>query len=307
MAKKILVTCVCLCFVGLAFFDVAGFVDAGRRGLSLFSMNVLPVLFPFFFVTSLMVESGVFSQGRQLNKSPGRIGITVWFLSILSGFPTSARMLGELYKNGRITRASAMRISTFTSTPSPIFVVATVGTILYGSTALGVVIFMSIIFGALANGLIYTRVRFNNCSVQAVQPLSHPKPLPEVIAIALQNSIQSILAVGGLIVIFFILGNQLDSLLDLPHSFDVILSSLLEMTNGVFTAAQGGVGFDPGITFVSLLVPVAILAFGGLCVGMQGLIFAKNFGMPFWFYLLYKSTHTVLSIGVALVLLFLLR
>ena len=70
-----------------------------------------------------------------------------------------------------------------------------------------------------------------------------------------------------------------------------ILAGIFELTTGVHTAPA------------NLLIPCAIISFGGLAVAMQGFLFLKTFRMPFWFYLLYKVTHTVFALLIYLVVL----
>ena len=92
---RILILFFCLAFATLVFVDVAGFVTASREGFSLFTQSVLPVLFPFFFITSLAVHGGVDKRWQ------------VYAFSLLGGFPTSARMIAELHERGRLSRNNA--------------------------------------------------------------------------------------------------------------------------------------------------------------------------------------------------------
>jgi len=304
---------ICLLFIGLIFLNLTSFIDSGRAGFALFSSNVLPVLFPFFFITSLMIESGMFdTTPRFLSKImksvfnvDGKVA-GIFGLSILSGYPTSARMLAELYDKGEISRSDAIRASTFTSITSPIFVIATVGAALYGNMRMGIVIFIAMVIGAILNGIIYRKVSFKNEKVQNSTPHKvedksehiSRRSTSDAIMSSLQSSIQSILMVGGLIVIFFIIAGQIDTLFNLSMRYDIILSSLLEMTRGIFLLSTIT---DTTILF-HIVIGTIILTIGGFCIAMQGFLFFKRFSMPLWFYLLYKTTHTLLSACVALII-----
>jgi len=272
-------------FVALVFVDVEGFIDASWRGVMLFGRNVMPVLFPFFFITSLLTVSGFFSGRR----NPV---LAVWGLSLLGGYPTSSRMLLELVERGEMSRERAIHTATFTSTPGPIFVIATVGTVLFGDTRLGWIILLSTIIGGLLNGLVFFKKH------PPIQAAVIQRKVPDsVISVALQSAIASVLSVGGLIVIFFVVGNQLDVLFSLAHIADTVLSGFLEMTAGVFKASNLAIPLTH-----QFLLAVAFLSFGGLCVGMQGFLFLGKLGMRFRFYLLFKFTHTVLSVLVGMLL-----
>lgn len=277
-------------FAVLCFADVSGFVLASRNGFNLFARNVLPVLFPFFFITGLMTEAGL--RGRTS---------TVMLLSYTSGFPTSAKLLSELYQKGEINRVKAIKLATATSTVSPIFVIATVGVGLLGSAWSGVIVFTGMILGALANGILFNII-LGKRKQQNISPFNAGKDYAKdvakidigaTIANTLQNALQSIFSVGGMIVLFYIITAQLDTVLGLSQVAGAILASIFEMTVGVFVSVP---------LSTSILVPTAVLTFGGLSVGMQGYLFFRKFGMSFWFYLLYKITHTLFAVTIVWIL-----
>ena len=295
-----MIVAVCATFIAIAFYDITAFVDNSRRGLLLFGNNVLPVLFPFFFISSLLIELNLFK------KRGARFGVVA--MSFLSGYPTGARMLSELYARGQITRQQAIHTATYTSTASPIFVIATVGVALYGDVRLGVIIFASHVLGAVVNGLLYNHpallrraplhkggepfpARTSSPPNGGVDARSADGVVSDAISRALYSSVQNILAVGGLIIIFFIAAAP----------FGLWGAAILEMTTAVFHASELGAS---GVW--RAVIPCAIVSFGGLCVAMQGFVFLRAFGMPVWFYLLYKVTHAVFAvlICVFLVLIF---
>ena len=315
--KRLLTVIACFLFIALAFFDIANFADAGRRGLNLFTGNVLPILFPFFFVTSVLVGLDFFTGiapifapiTKRLFKTSGQAA-PVWLLGLLSGYPTGARMLSELYTSGQISHADALKTATFTSTSSPVFIIATVGSVMFGSIAFGLLVFIATTAGAIINGIMFRNISFTSCKISPQTPTAFLTPMPRVlgkdnlsniISNSLASSIQSILAVGGLIIIFFVVTSQIDNIFNLGWALEIIVAGTLEMTTGVFVlsahAQLGGI-----TTLASLVIATAIVTFGGLCVAMQGFVFFKNLDMSLGFYLLYKTTHTIFAVAVVTLL-----
>ena len=298
--KKVFAVLVCLGFVALAFWDVSAFIASGRRGLLLFANNVLPVLFPFFFVTSLFLELDFFGAiARPFRKvMKGVFGVSgeaapVAVLSFIGGYPTGARMLAELYNRGQLSRSDAVRAATFTSTCSPIFIIATVGTVFLKSTSLGVLIFAAHLVGAAINGLFYRGVRFREYKMQSAKcEIRGKQPISDCVANALDSAVRNIFAVGGLIVIFFIAAQP----------FGVVITSVLEVTSGTHAIAEELAAGGRLASIWAAVLPCAAVSFGGLCVAMQGFVFLRAFKMPFWFYLLYKTTHAVIAVGLCAVL-----
>jgi len=281
---RIAILVFCTSFAALAFINVEGFIDASRQGFSLFTQSVLPVLFPFFFITSLAIHGGASKPWQ------------VYAFSLLGGFPTSARMISELHERGQLSRRQSIRLCIATSFPSPIFIVATVGISLFASIQIGLIALAAITIGAAINGFLYKPTN-GRPQVAPTKPTVGALPQQSPLSAALQSAIQGIMMVGGLIVIFYIIGAQIDSLFNLPPALDVTTSSLLEMTAGVFRLSS--LNMTP---FVQTITVTAILAFSGLCIGLQGMLFFKKFGMSLRFYFLYKTTHALLAILVAICL-----
>jgi hypothetical protein len=292
MSKIIAVFC-CVFFMILAFIDVGAFVANARAGLMLFGNNVAPVLFPFFFISGLLIELNLFKGARAQ-----KVGVVL--MSYLSGYPTGARMISQLYTRGEITRTAAIKMATFTSTCSPIFIIATLGAALYQDVRLGVIIFISHIIAMLLTGLCTSFMwdKFTKKSrATPTAPLQNSADAvtrsqgakPDVcfaVSNALTSAVSNILAVGGLIMVFFVASANL------PWW----AAAVLEMTTGVFRAEGLFVGIWGAV------VPCVIVSFGGLCVAMQGYVFLGKFALPPWFYFAYKAFHAVTAGFIAAII-----
>lgn len=255
------------------------FLAAGQDGLQLIATAVLPVLFPFFVLTTLI-----------LNLTTATRPWLVTILSYCSGYPNGARLTQNLYKEQRLTLPQAQQLSIITSTPSPIFVIATAGTVFLQNTLLGCVIFICALVGALLNGRLWRLDR----------PKTKQSPLPPNMATpttqqspnffkafsdALASATTAIVNVCGVVLFFYIAAR----LLRLPP----LLAGLLEMTTGVAATTN------------PLLIQFFV-TFGGLSVAMQQQIFMQNFHIKFWTYLAYKTTHALFACALlSLYLLFL--
>ncbi len=246
------------------------FIQSGQEGIALLGKAVLPVLFPFFVLTNLIINI--------LNTNNKYF---VGLLSICSGYPNGTRMAKLLYDNGQISKTQARNFCIWTSTPSPIFTIATVGTIILSNTKIGIMIFISSVLAAFINGIIWKEDEgFKKNSTKII---TDKKPFFQLFNEAIFNSISAILNVCGIVLFFYILAK----VLYLP----VILSGVIEMTTGTFQ------------TLHPLLIQF-FLSFGGLCIACQNFIFSDKFEISFWKYISYKLTHSILSMGILSLILF---
>ncbi len=250
------------------------FLSIGQDGLHIIATAVLPVLFPFFVLTSLILSLCHVTHPW-----------LVTTLAYCSGYPNGARLTQTLYEQNQINLSQAKHLLITTSTPSPMFVIATAGMIFLHDVKLGCVIFLCTIISALLNGLLWQAKRFQ----------SHPNNLPvktkqlkhffTAFSDALTSATAAIVNVCGIVLFFYIFTH----LIRLP----VILTGLLEMTTGVATTTNPYL-----IQF--------FVTFGGLSVAMQQQLFMQNFHIKFRTYLAYKITHAILACSLlALYLLFL--
>lgn len=240
------------------------FLSAGQDGLSLIATAILPVLFPFFVITSLILNLTNTTKP--------------WFVIILaycSGYPNGVRLTQNLYLKKRIDLNQAKNLAIVTSTPSPIFVIATAGSVFLKDVTLGCVIFCCSIFAALINGWLWHQKNNSQATTPYLLNKTHSSlNFFQALSDALTNATTAIVNVCGVVLFFYILTR----LLCLP----AFLSGLLEMTTGVSQ------------TLNPFLIQFFV-TFGGFSIAMQQQLFMQHFQIKLGTYLLYKITHAVLA------------
>lgn len=250
------------------------FLEAGQDGLRLIATAVLPVLFPFFVLTTLILNLTKTAQ-------PWLVAL----LSYFSGYPNGARLTQNLYLQNRINLSQAKNLSIITSTPSPVFVIATAGTVFLHDVKLGCVIFLCAVISALLNGWLWQTKSTSSPNLITAKPYATLPSFFQSFSDALSSATTAIINVCG-VILFFYIGTRL---LDLAP----VLAGLFEMTTGVARTTN------------PFLIQFFV-TFGGLSVGMQQQIFMQSFQIKFRTYLAYKTTHAILACALlALYLLFL--
>ena len=251
------------------------FLAVGQDGLHIIATAVLPVLFPFFVITGLI-----------LNLTNTTRTWVVALLAYTSGYPNGTRLTQTLYQQNRINLTQAKKLIITTSTPSPIFVIASAGMVFLHNVKLGCIIFLCSIFSAILNGWLWC---FKQSPIPKptipVQKKINTKSFFAVFSDALASATSAIVNVCGIVLFFYITTH----LLNLP----IMLTGIMEMTTGVAATTN------------PLLVQFFV-TFGGLSVAMQQQIFMRDFQINFRTYLGYKLTHAILACGLlSLYLLFL--
>ena len=277
------------------------FIDSARQGVFLWGNNVLPALFPFMFLTKILV--GI------LPKYKIRPSIYVFSISVLSGYPISSKLLRDYYDKGLITTEYAKRVYSYSATSGPIFVIGTVGAMFFNDIKVGIMIFVVHIITSLLTGLLLGGFKRSNVDtdIKSDTDVNYGKVISESIF----SSISSILMVGAYIMVFYVLFDAITSigLLDIVtrwlekvnvHS-DLsfgILAGMIELTRGVYEL--GGIGSK-----LAIAVSGGLISFSGFCILMQSYTFLQPVGVTFRYILLVKIIHALLTfIGLAILLLF---
>lgn len=273
-------------------------------GLRAWALNVLPGVLPFIFLTKAISSLGhaqTFANtfSRPFQKMYGCSGSSsyVYLMSILSGYPVGAKMTADLYQNGEISRTEALRMTSFCSNSGPMFIIGAVGAGMLKSAYLGYIIFFAHALGALLNGFLYRKLKRENLP-NAVKSKQEKRQFN--IGEIVNDSAISIIAVGTIIAIFFVVIHSLQPFFNLfPSPIASVLEGLIEITKGCI---------DISSVMPLKLATIActfVISFGGLSTILQSLTMLKKLDMPVGLFILQKITHALIAtILIAFFLLF---
>lgn len=226
-------------------------------GITVWAHNILPALFPFMVLTTLFTKIIPQKKFSFTEKLFGVACDDIFTLSILCGYPVGAKSIQE----STFDVETLERMCSFCSTASPIFMIATVGARLIENGIATIIIVLSQLSAAILNGLVFSKKKKKICHVNTPRKIS-----PSLISDAITNSALSVISVGGLIALFFMLTDMLKTILPATIASSVAVSyliGLLEMTNGIIGIAK------QSDIFTATVLCSSLLALGGLCVFLQ--------------------------------------
>lgn len=305
--------------------DPPRYIASARIGLTVFAMNVIPSLFPFMFLTKLLIETGGFrSEFGFLGKIYSKIfnlprkSFYIFLLAAVCGYPIGAKLISEGRQRGELTDPSAKKLTALCSNASMIFLIGTVGCAMLGSLTAGIIIYLSnlvaCILTAILMSFFYREKDFSES--YAIPQVQNAKG---ALFSAMSDSVMSVFIVGGYITLFSVIGEALvaskivlplqyllGGILSLmtvsPHVANGIVSGLLEFTNGCNAVSTYGLN-------VSVSAPICafMTGFGGLSVSMQCLTYLKQVQIKTSYYFLTKILHGIISLLLSVFLLLFIR
>lgn len=274
---------ICACFMICAFLQApASMLAASQESIRLWLTGVFPSLFPFMTACGILLRTGAAERiGRLLHPLMhplfGLSGIAAFpfFLGILSGYPTGAKITAQLYKNGQIDQAQAQQILLFSNNPGVIFLVCTIGAGFFGMPLWGYLLLASVLLSSVATAFIRKFCRKNPPSFPQIScPPLLQTSRSEILSSAVSDAVNTIFLIGGYLILFGTFSEAMkqtglfhalsEILFFLPlsaGSLQGICSGMLEMTNGAYLMSQSPDSLRLRLTLIAFLV-----SFGGLSI-----------------------------------------
>ena len=158
-------------------------MGAMRDGLKLCGNVIVPSLFPFFVLSSLVVELGMSRYlGRlfqpvmaPLFRVNGACASAL-ALGFVGGYPVGARTAISLYQNGQCSKTEAERLLAFCNNSGPAFIFGVVGAGVFGSGALGLLLYL-VHMAASPQGAAPGGPVSNRLLPRRLHPLGHRGPV----------------------------------------------------------------------------------------------------------------------------------
>ena len=289
-------------------------MEAMGDGLKLCGNVIVPSLFPFFVLSSLVVELGLSRYlGRLLEPvmvplfRVGGACSTALALGFVGGYPVGARTAISLYQSGQCSKAEAERLLAFCNNCGPAFILGVVGTGIFGSGVVGLVLYLAHIAASLVIGVLFRFYkpgqgpgRGQGGGVQ-FQTASFPAALTRSVTGALQSTLNicafillftvviRLLTLSGVLTALAAALSALLSPLGMTQAWaQRLLAGVLEISSGVSSLTQGALGGR-------LSMAAFMLGWAGLSVHCQVLAFLGDSGLSLRTYVVGKALHGVLS------------
>ncbi len=273
-------------------------LPAVKSGLTLWANSVVPSLFPFFVATELLMHTNIVSQlGLILNNYMKPLfnvrgeGSFAFIMGIISGYPVGAKIATNFRKNNICTKEECERLLSFTNNSGPLFIIGTVGILMFKNTTIGILLFITHILACISVGIIfrfwkknkqselYTSKNFSKINSKKEVNFSN---LGEVLAESITSSISTILLIGGFVVIFSSIISILQSsgilnlistvLSPIANFINIDLSFISGTLTGILEITNG-INFISNIVCrklsINIIITAFLLGFGGISVLLQ--------------------------------------
>ena len=272
--KKSFASCLVPVAMILIVLKSGDVISAVKDSLELCVSTIVPTLFPFMVLSSLFVSNtplpkraGRFA-GRILGISPA--GVSAFICGIVCGFPVGAKCASQLLKEKQISVSEAESLIAYSNNPGPLFVIGAVGSVMFGSLKIGILLYAIQVFSVLCCAFVlrlftpYTVIRANKHS-----------GIKTDLTDSICTSVVSILHVCAFIVFFAVVNVLISPLKTFMPSFaKCLVTSAIEITNGIYEIRKSVFSMPIKLSLVSFA-----LGWSGMSVHMQVKSLVKDTGI----------------------------
>ena len=280
------------CILMVAFPEMA--LTSARKGISLWLGNVLPALLPFFICANFLQNLGIMKYFSS--------GLFPFSMSVLSGYPMGAKIVGDMKRAGDIDISEARRLMSFCSTSGPAFMVGAVGAGMLGSGLAGGIIAVSHYAGAVVNGMVYSKKYGSGRKADSSRECIEKSGIQESLTESILSSFKALGIILDYIVMFMFVTDMLHmsgmlSFID-SQCIRALVKGFFEMTVGCGAVAECRMVSD----VVRCVLCTAIMSWGGLSVMGQTMSMLSGTGIHAGFLFKSKLTHCIFSTVISLIL-----
>lgn len=295
--KKILIGVLSLLQLILILLFPKTALQGARDGLLLWFNRVIPALLPCMILSQLCLHSQILEKLTKAENNPGgRIsGLSGygWYIALtglLCGIPMGARMVHDAFRSRKIKRREALLLLTFSNQLSPAFLLEYVFTdpdisgkmrslllISYYMSVLMMWIMARYIFIVHTEKKAASQSDDTLCAACSTskKEVSQTFSLSENLDTSIMNSLETILRIGGYILLFSVLAAIVQVIAPFSQTLRSILVSVFEITTGIEQLKVCHLA--PAVK--SILIN-SLCAFGGLSSLMQVCGMLNETGLP---------------------------
>ena len=196
--------CVCICMLANSDTSLA----LAGTGLHLWFENMIPALFPFMILSGTLIRMGL-SDGfvsllYPLLRPVFRLSKSACYVIVMGfmcGFPMGAKCINDLYANGRLSQREAEWLLSFCNNIGPVYLIG-FALPLINCNSVSMCIFgmygLPLLYGFILRYTIYRDCKSPSKDI----PVGLQKNLFQALNESIVAAIQSILSLGGYMILF---------------------------------------------------------------------------------------------------------
>ncbi len=266
-----------LIFIFLIFKNYSLILDSTITASSIWFYKVFPYLFIMIIIQDILITlnlSTLFTPS-----------LYIFFMSLLSGTPSSAFITGNMVKNKQISSSYGNNCLLYTYFANPLFLY----TILFAIFNDYKIVVKLMLIHYLSNFLIFL---FFHEKKTSIIPYDNKRKLN--LSASIKTSINTNLLVLGTIAFYFIISNIFLNTFNISKELTIILRGFLEMTQGLNALITTNLPYTE-------LLAILFISFGGLSIHTQVKCILDEYNLDYKYFLKGRILQTIIALILTII------
>lgn len=285
--KNIIIIYIFIILELLILFNSNIIIKSVNSSSLMFIKKIFPSLFPTMVIGNILIKSNVYLiipkkikafLFKKFNFSNSTMELFI--ISLITGSPSSAMYINNYLNSGLINKKEAEALLCSTHFINPLFIVAGVGVGVFNNVKIGFVLFIILFISTLIK-IYLNKNNFKNSKKKIIN-IKNTNLITNITS-SIKESINALLLIFGIVVIFNILVSLVSHILDLSELASCVINGLLEMTGGIIKLSNLNVNI-----YIKIFLAYYFLNFGGLCIQMQSVSMIDNKKIRYLKYLIFR-------------------
>lgn len=292
--KKILSIIIFLLSIYFILTNSIEIMESIRLSFSICINNLFPSLIPFMLLSNILINYDFINDlSNILEKIMTRIfkvskncAFAV-VMSIMSGTPSNAKYLKDLYDSNFINIKDIQKCLNFCHFTNPIFILGTIGYTFLGNKKIGLIILISHYLTSIIIGLFnkkdknFIEIKINNNK--------NNRNFINVLTKSIKSTIDTLFLILGVITTCLIITCILNKIINLPDNFKFIYG-FIEITQGLKYLSLSNFNIE-----IKTIISSFLISFGGICIHAQVFSILDNKKIRYFPYFKSRLIHGILS------------
>ena len=305
-------------FIILFIVNIKISLRASIAGAILWFKAILPTSFPFAVACNLLISyDGISLYSKVLGPlvcKPLNLSENSSFplaVSFLCGYPLGSKFTSDTYELGYIERDEFLRLLSIATNCGPLFIIGTVGCSMLNNIEFGYLLLIANYLSIILIGL-FTKKKIRSPHYSKKVDLINNKNINFGSALkkALEDGINTVLAIGGFIILFSVLITIIKNSSSITLLFHKIEQTLNLKSNSLYSLFLGSIEITNGCNLIAtsnLSIPIKLscisflCSFSGLSIIAQCYSFFAKHNISLLRYFLLKLLQGVLSFFITFI------
>ena len=301
--KKLIQT---ILFLTIVFFLITNYlnvISSIKLSFNICINNLFPSLIPFMLLSNIFINYNfIYDISNSFKKITNKLFNTnssiffVIIMSMLSGTPSNAKYLSDLYKKDYININDIKKTILFCQFTNPFFILGTIGYIYLNNKILGIIILISHYLSSFIIAiLVKNKYKLDKIDIKDENDNNNNNFI-KIFNNSIISTFNTLILILGVITTCLVITTIINNYLNINNNYKFIYG-LIEITQGLNYLSISNLNIC-----IKGIISSFLISFGGLCIHIQVFSILDNKKIRYIPYLVARLSHGIISSIITFIL-----